>query len=203
MAVSYQLQSEDYQVFYNRSLSSFIIIRDYCTECKTAWNHSINQCIFCGTENYYLWICNQCRKLRSLQNSNPSNRCDCGGEYLKSCFNDDCDTNKDLKLKNILSKSSKFSDHSKNGIFNKSAQTRSGFTISQHYCLKCGHEKNKSKIWKLKVLPDINPDNQKVLFNDFDFIIVVKNNQKEFQTISKNNLNPNTINKVDTTLFVI
>ena len=60
MSVAYKLQSENLQVFYNRDTESFICSKDVCLECNKEWFHSINQCVFCGSENPFVWICSYC-----------------------------------------------------------------------------------------------------------------------------------------------
>ena len=114
MCVAYRLQSENLQLFYERNSESLLCVKNICEECNSPWYHSINQCVFCGTENYFIWICYKCNKKVSLTNANPHIG-GCGHSLLKLCFNKDCVSRKDNKVHKIILKNMKLGLFEKDG----------------------------------------------------------------------------------------
>jgi len=198
MTVAYRLQSEDLQLYYNRVSESFFCLKNVCYDCDSQWYHSINQCVFCGTENYFVWICSNCNSKVSLTNSNP-NPCICGtNTLLKLCFNDECQSRTDDNLNKIILKNK----NSQQGIFHKKGQTRSGFTVSQQFCKSCGSERNYYKKSEIKVfeLDDIKNSLKKIFEenkNKYDTLIFVNRELSNFITMSKGKFNQKIMEDID------
>jgi|688.fasta_scaffold32278_7 hypothetical protein len=188
MSVAYKLQSENLQVFYNRDTESFICSKDVCLECNKEWFHSVNQCVFCGSENPFVWICSHCDHKVGLASSTP-NPCKCGHNTLyKLCFNNSCPSRTDIELSKIIISLK----NSPKGIFDKRSATRSGFTISQNFCKNCASENNYIRISEFKVLKlDLeNIKKQYDIYNKlFDLIVFVNEDFTKFITIKKNEFN--------------
>lgn len=200
MSVAYKLQSENFQVFYNRETESFICSKDLCYDCDKEWYHSINQCIFCGSENPFVWICSNCDNKVALASSNP-NPCKCGQNTLyKSCFNNRCPSRVDKHLSKIILEGG----NSPQGIFQKRGQTRSGFTLSQNFCKNCASEHNYIKTLEFKVLKmnlkNIEED-YKEYISYFDVIIFVNEDFTKFITIKKNEFNKELNEDIDLKKF--
>ena len=105
MSVAYKLQSNNFQLFYDNENSCFIASRNICYTCKELWAHGINQCIFCGSRNYFVLICFNCGRCVSLTRSKKPRECEnCKKKetYSKSCFNKDCKSSSNRNLKNII-----------------------------------------------------------------------------------------------------
>ena len=184
MSVAYKLQSNDIEVFYEKTRSSFLISKTVCNACGSIWAHRINQCIFCGTRNYFIWICQKCKNHVSLTSSTTDSCSECGekGSYLKSCFNDNCITNTDANLAKII----KDIDNSKQGSFDKS----SPFKVSQNFCIECANETNVIKSQEL-IVKDIPEEAQfnfldyKKLVLDYDYVVAYSLDTSKFFLFSK------------------
>lgn len=200
MSVAYKLQSENLQVFYNRDTESFICSKNICADCENEWFHSVNQCVFCGSENPFVWICSNCDRKVGLATSSP-NPCECGKDTLnKLCFNNNCPSRIDNTLSEIILNS----DNGKKGLFQKRSQTRSGFTISQNFCKNCASENNYIKVSEFKVLKlDLkNIENEYKIYNQlFDLIVFVNEDFSKFITIKKNEFNQEINDDLDLNKF--
>jgi hypothetical protein len=189
MSIAYKLQSNDVQVFYESATESFLIGKTLCanSECNSFWAHRINQCVFCGTRNFFVWICKECNHMISLTASkidkcqNPE--CNAENSYFKSCFNDDCVSNTDKNLKSIITKS--------NNSLSGSFEATSPFKLAQHFCIDCGGERNYIFTKEFKVF-DLNPNdkislnNYKNYLESFDYLVIYSE-QEGYCIIEKHN----------------
>ncbi len=200
MSVAYKLQSNDIEVFYEKTSSSFLISKTVCSACESLWAHRINQCIFCGTRNYFIWICKECKNHVSLTSSSTETCSECGAKnsYLKSCFNDNCISNKDEELVNII----KDIENSKLGSFDKA----SPFKISQNFCIECANETNVIKSKEL-IVKDIELEKEfsfsdySKLILDYDYVIVYSLDTSKFFLFSKENNEVNFLDDINVDIF--
>lgn len=184
MSVAYKLQSNDFQVFYDNKKSCFIVAKNVCFDCNANWAHTINQCIFCGTRNYFVWICNKCGFLQSLTVSKKPTTCSsCQNKdtFFKSCFNSNCSSNKNKDLNKLISNT----DRSKYGSFD----SNSPFKLSQNFCHECASDRNILKSKEFTVITidsesDFSSSKYKSETTNFDIVIIYSLESLRFLTIS-------------------
>jgi hypothetical protein len=185
MSVAYKLQSNDFQVFYDNRKACFIVAKNVCFDCNANWAHTINQCIFCGTRNYFVWICNKCGSLQSLTVSKKPTSCSsCNNQdtFFKSCFNTNCSSNKNKNLNKLISDT----ERSKLGSFD----SNSPFKLSQNFCHECASDRNILKSVEFAVFTVDNESKflknsyQKEM-NSFDIVIIYSLDSSKFLTITE------------------
>ena len=188
MLVAYKFQGNDFQVFYDDINQSFCILKNICKVCKKNWSHGINQCIFCGTKNHFVWICNSCNDIQGLATSDPkvcrNDKCQKKNNYFKKCFNKDCPSNNDKTLANIIHSL----NNSKSGLFSK----KSPFKISQNFCvdIDCVSEENifLSKSFKVVTIDkekNFIKANYMKLSENYDFLIIFSEDTENFLILTK------------------
>lgn len=128
----YNLVSKGYYVYKSIELNNFMVQKLICENCKDVWNTSRQECYLCGTENYHIYICSNCDHKISITRSNISTCENCGStnNFIKSCLNKECITNKNETIKEKVIEGG--------GIYGGS----SGFSIRQMSCKNCGSRKN-------------------------------------------------------------
>lgn len=203
MSIAYKLQSNDFQVFYDKNNYCFVVSKNICLDCNSPWSHRINQCIFCGTRNYFVWICsnNKCGDLQPLTISKkPENclKCNKRNSYFKSCFNNQCPTNTNKKLFSIILSLKR----SKSGSF----ESESPFKISQNFCNQCSSENNIMKSKEFVVRTILNEDSflEKDyidLKNNFDVVIIFSEKTNKYLTITKDIKIKKFENDIDISIF--
>ena len=106
----------------------FLINVLVCQNCRQLWNKSRTECLYCGTENYHVFTCTECKKHYSITNAKQKcNTKGCEGKLIKACINPNCISNTNKRLEDYLIKYG--------GVFNiKTA----GSTLNEMHCKKCG-----------------------------------------------------------------
>jgi len=138
-SIAYAFVANGIQIYFGEEDDQFIISRLVCADCGGPWYMNLTECFLCGAINEFLYKCSDCGNFVSITNSSRS--CSCGSDKLYLvCPNKDCISNKDEELLKEINKYG--------GVFNK----KSGFLISQQYCLYCGSQYHVYKTYRIKVI---------------------------------------------------
>lgn len=90
--IYYRLESLKFDIFIDESTDILTIARNVCSKCFKKWHQDYNQCIFCGSVNYFVFKCVKCGGISSI----TSNKLDCKKAAL--------DENGDVIQKPVLNK---------------------------------------------------------------------------------------------------
>ena len=175
-SIMYKIISLGFPVYTGDEDDEFVIATLLCSKCNEIWQMSRSECMFCGHENPHIYECRVCHNKYSI--TRASKKC-CGENLIKICINPECITNKDEDIKKY------FDDCG--GIFEMS---KSGATLNEMRCKKCGNKVNEYKSVVVKLVPDIkeieSADNEICYIqknSESDFIILFNNTKKEFESI--------------------
>jgi hypothetical protein len=139
-SIAYAFVANGVQIYLGDEDDLFITSKLICSNCGGPWYMNLTECFLCGSLNEFLYRCQDCGEFISITNS--SGKCNnCGSENLYMvCPNPECISNKDETLLNEINRYG--------GVFNK----KSGFLISQQYCLYCGSQSHKYKSYTIRVI---------------------------------------------------
>jgi hypothetical protein len=184
--IYYKLESLKFDIFLDDSSDIITIARNVCSECNHKWHQDYNQCVFCGSINYFVFICEKCAGISSLTSTTKTcnkivNAVTCGGHVLKGCINKDCISNSEKKLH--LKKSKSTDEQSDivikklikeatddKGVFNAK---KGSLSVSQMWCLHCGHNLDHYFVKQIKAYIVDNLDELSEQFDtNVDFVII-------------------------------
>ena len=158
----YKIISLGFPVYTGDEEDEFIIATLLCSKCNEIWQMSRSECMFCGHENPHIYECRVCHNKYSI--TRTSKKC-CGKNLIKICINPDCITNTDEDIKRY------FDEHG--GVFEMS---KSGATLNEMRCKKCGNKTNEYKSVIMKITSDIT----KIEDERSDVCYIQKNSENEF-----------------------
>lgn len=138
-SIAYAFIANGVQIYLDDKEDEFITSKLVCSDCGGPWYMNLTECFLCGAINKFLYRCANCGEFNSITNSSiKCSKCGSNELYL-ACPNENCISNRDKELAKEINKFG--------GVFNK----KSGFLISQQYCLYCGSQLHVYKNYKIKV----------------------------------------------------
>lgn len=176
----YNVISNNYSIYLSDIDDTVLISTLVCADCNSKWHTGLQECFLCGTENYHVYTCTNCDEKYSITRAN-TNCSTCAPKLKKTlipmCVNKECLSNTDPYINEAVVK--------QGGTF---ASSKSGFSIRQVSCKKCGSSHN---IYKSVIVNIVDSENEvknikDVFINrpDFDspassYITVNENNENE------------------------
>jgi len=177
-SIMYKIISLGFPVYTGDEEDEFLITTLLCSNCNEIWQMSRSECMFCGYENPHIYECKICNNKYSI--TRASKRC-CGENLIKRCINPECITNTNKDIRDY------FDD--KGGVFEMS---KSGATLNEMRCKKCGSKVNEYKSVVVKLVLDIDnieTEDRNTCYiqknSENDFIILFNKNKKQFETIEE------------------
>lgn len=177
-SVMYKIISLGFPVYTGDEDDEFVITTLLCSNCNEIWQMSRSECMFCGHENPHVYECRICHNKYSI--TRASKKC-CGENLVKICINPDCITNKDNDIMRY------FDDCG--GIFE---MNKSGATLNEMRCKKCGNKINEYKSVVVKLVSNIdeieNIDKEICYIqknSESDFLILFNDEKKRFKSIEE------------------
>jgi hypothetical protein len=222
--IYYKLESIKFDIFIDESTDVLTIARNVCSKCFQKWHQDYNQCIFCGSVNYFVFKCIKCGGISSI----TSNKLDCkktaidesGNEILKPVLNKKTKKQviaRDTKLPkfepvfcngqgkkscinpNCLSNTQEYkhlinSITDDKGLFNSK---KGSLSISQMWCLHCGNNLDHYFTAQIKVYicDELTELPNKIDPSSDFYIITVKGNK--FLSFKKEDLTTLNITNID------
>lgn len=175
-SIMYKIISLGFPVYTGDEEDEFVITTLLCSKCNEIWQMSRSECMFCGYENPHIYECSICNNKYSI--TRTSKKC-CGENLIKRCINPDCITNTDKEIREYFDEFG--------GVFEIS---KSGATLNEMRCKKCGSKINEYKSVVVKLVTNIKhieKQNTNICYiqknSEDDFIVLFKNRQERFQTI--------------------
>ncbi len=105
--IYYRLESKKFEVFIDDANEVITIAKNVCSSCNRKWHQEYNQCIFCGSINYFVYICKNCGDVSSITSAKSKEECKkCSQKNTryKSCINKECISNSSKNLKRKIAK---------------------------------------------------------------------------------------------------
>lgn len=157
----YKIISLGFDIFKSDNDANFLIVRNSCSSCKENWSFGIKECLFCGTQNYHIYTCTKCGYQSSITVSkkkcqNP--KCFAENSLIQFCQNSKCLSNVNEDVREIIINNF--------GIFGKN---KTGFSVRQNSCKKCGNIKNCYISFEINVVSkeeDLENDTQLFLLRE-------------------------------------
>lgn len=177
-SIMYKIISLGFPVYTGDEEDEFLIATLLCSNCNEIWQMSRSECMFCGYENPHIYECRECKTRYSI--TRTSKKC-CGRNLIKICINPDCITNTNKEIREYFD--------SVGGVFE---MDKSGATLNEMRCKKCGNITNEYKSVIVKIVTDIkNIENKQnnICYlqknTESDFAVLFNNEEKQFNCIEE------------------